>query len=226
MKKTMIALMCMLMTTGTAMAQKTFTFGPKIGVDYTHYWGKDALHGGQLNYQAGLFMEYRFNSKFAIAPEVVFAAQGGKNAGIVGYDYLHGGLYPYQHPYGPGSYGDEGYVEADYIDHMNYINIPVMLKYYVTPKLSIDFGPQLGINVYHKCTVKGTNTDYKETVSLKDNTKSVDFGLGLGLTYNITENVFVQARYTLGLTYAYENKEPWGLKNKNGNAQVAIGFRF
>ena len=79
MKKIAIALMCTILATGAAMAQKQFTFGPKIGVDYTHYWGEDVNHGGQLNYQAGLFMEYRFTNKFSIAPEVVFAAQGGKD---------------------------------------------------------------------------------------------------------------------------------------------------
>ena len=109
---------------------------------------------------------------------------------------------------------------------MNYINIPVMLKYYVTSKLSVDFGPQLGFNVYHKCTIKSIKTDYKETMSLKDSTKSIDFGLGLGVTYNFTENVFVQARYTLGLTNAIENKVEWGEKGKNGNAQISIGYRF
>ena len=219
MKKTIFALACMILTTGAAMAQKTFTFGPKIGVDYTHFWGKDCLHGGQLNYQAGMFMEYRFHDKFSIAPEIVFAAQGGKNDGIAGFDP--------QHPYTPyGTSPGEGLVYADYIYNMNYINIPFMLKYYITPKLSIDFGPQFGLNVYHKCTIKGTKTDYKETVNLKDYTESVDFGLGIGATYNLSENVFVQVRYTLGLTNAIENKAESGTKAKNGNAQIAIGFRF
>ena len=158
MKKTIIALLCLILTTGAAMAQKTFTFGPKIGVDYTHFWGKDCLHGGQLNYQAGLFMEYRFSDKFSLAPEIVFAAQGGKNKGVV----INPENMP---PYGTAPYGSE-FKYADYIYNLNYINVPVMLKYYVTPALSIDFGPQLGINVYHKCTIKGKgdNKDFKETV--------------------------------------------------------------
>ena len=198
MKKTLFALLCLILTTGAAMAQKTFTFGPKIGVDYTHFWGKDCLHGGQINYQAGMFMEYRFSNKFSLAPEIVFAAQGGKNNGVV--------INPENMP----PYG--------------------MLKYYVTPALSIDFGPQLGINVYHKCTINGKegNKDFKETVSTK--TKNMDFGLGLGLTFNITENVFVQGRYTMGMTNVFDYKEGDGFgtpaKPKNGNAQISIGFRF
>ena len=206
MKKITIALMCMLLTAGAAMAQKQFTFGPKIGVDYTHFWGKNAYHGGQLNYQAGLFMEYRFTSRFSIAPEVVFAAQGGK--------------------YEVKDYNDgDGYFDAKFTENVNYINIPVMFKYYVTPALSIDLGPQLGINVYSKYTVesKDKHLNIKETIDQKDDTKAIDVGVGLGLTYNITNDVFVQGRYTLGLTDVFDKSWDTG---KNGNAQIAIGYRF
>lgn len=199
MKKIAIALMCMIMATGAAMAQKTFTFGPKVGVDYTHYWGKDAEHGGQFNYQAGLFFEYRMANKFAIAPELVFAAQGGKfDTNILGVTYKE-------------------------TDHVNYINVPVMLKYYVIPELSIDFGPQVGFNIYSKNTreLKAGSESFKETFDMKDNTKTVDFGLGLGLTYNIAKDVFVQGRYTMGMTDVFEHSN-----GKNGNAQIAIGYRF
>ena len=206
MKKITIALMCMLLTAGAAMAQKQFTFGPKIGVDYTHFWGKNAYHGGQLNYQAGLFMEYRFTSRFSIAPEVVFAAQGGK--------------------YDVKDYNDgDGYFDAKFTENVNYTNIPVMFKYYVTPALSIDLGPQLGINVYSKYTVesKDKHLNIKETEDQKDDTKTIDVGVGLGLTYNIAKDVFVQGRYTLGLTEVFDKSWDTG---KNGNAQIAIGYRF
>ena len=204
MKKIVIALMCTILATGAAMAQEKFTFGPKIGVDYTHYWGENVEHGGHLNYQAGVFMEYRMNNKFAIAPEVVFAAQGGK------YDFKR---------------NIEGIdVELKETDHVNYINVPVMLKYYVAPALSIDFGPQVGFNVYSKNTIEGKveKLKEKETTDMKKYTKTVDFGLGLGLTYNITEEVFIQARYTMGLTKVFNVDDD----SKNGNGQIAIGFRF
>lgn len=212
MKKITIALVCTILATGAAMAQEKFTFGPKVGVDYTNYWGKNVEHGGQLSYQAGLFMEYRFTDKFSIAPEVVFAAQGGK--------YQIKRL-------------DDYYKETD---HINYINVPVMLKFYVTPELSIDFGPQVGFNVYSKNTAElkeGGEKD-KITTDLKEYTKTVDFGLGLGLTYNITDEVFVQGRYTMGLTRVFDTKaydkvvlEVIGFDNpKHSNGQISIGYRF
>ena len=211
MKKTIIALMCLILTTGAAMAQKTFTFGPKIGVDYTHFWGKETTNGGMFNYQAGLFMEYRINDKFSIAPEVVFAAQGSKfDVAFIDKD-----------PEGPYA-AQFGVYDRPGTFNMNYINVPVMLKFYVVPALSIDFGPQLGINVYHKATDKWTydGDDHKETYEL-EGAKTVDFGVGLGLTYNIAKDVFVQGRYTMSMTKAFDQGN-----DKNGNAQIAIGYRF
>ena len=199
MKKITIALVCMILATGAAMAQKQFTFGPKVGVDYTHFWDADGDYSGMLNYQAGLFMEYRFSDRFAIAPEVVFAAQGGKHRWI--------------------KVGD---LEVTTAQHLNYVNVPVMFKFYVIPDLSIDFGPQVGFNVYKKGTDKWKveGNEQKETSEIHG-VKSIDFGAGLGLTYNIADEVFVQFRYTLGLTKVHEDYD-----SKNGNAQIAIGYRF
>ena len=137
MKKTIVALMCMLLAVGAAMAQKTFTFGPKVGVDLTNFWGKDLPHGMQFNYQAGVFMEYHFTNKFSIAPEIVFAAQGGK---IDITDYLDTPVYI------KGS--------ADMSFHFNYINLPIMLRFYAIPKLSIDFGHKLDLMFIAKQLLK------------------------------------------------------------------------
>lgn len=109
----------------------------------------------------------------------------------------------------------------------NYINVPVMLKYYVSPNFSIDFGPQLGVNVYSKLSADGID----DALDLKDATKDIDFGLGLGGTYNLTENAFVQARYTMGLTKAFGELKLGELgtyesEAKNGNIQIAFGMKF
>jgi opacity protein-like surface antigen len=189
----------------SAMAQ--VQFGAKVGFDLTHFWGEDAPHGIQPNYQVGLMLEYKFSPKFAIAPEVVFAAQGGKATADVYDDDV------------------DGLIKAKGTFHTNYINVPLMLKFYATPNFSIDFGPQAGFNVYSKMTASGklANVEAKESIDLKDNTKTVDFGVALGGTYNLTENAFVQARYTLGLTNVFDIPDS---HEKNGNVQIAFGMKF
>ncbi len=186
------AIVCM-----SASAQ--FQIGGKVGFDMTNFWGSDVEHGMKPSYQAGLVMEYKFNPHFAIAPEVVFASQGGKfkvlDLNLFGLD-----------------------VSKTVTYNTNYINVPVMFKYYVSPAFSIDLGPQVGFNVYSKYSIE----DVKEAVDLKDGTKSVDFGVGLGGTYNLTDNAFVQARYTLGLTKVFEGDGDC----KIGNIQIAFGMKF
>ena len=204
MKKAMIliatAIVCL-----SAIAQVQFGF--KVGVDATNYWGKKGFpepvsypwivdHGMRLNYQAGLVMEYKFSPKFAIAPEVVFAAQGGK--------------YRLDNPTLPSNLREVSY-------NTNYINVPLMLKYYVSPAFSIDLGPQAGFNVYSRMKLND------ETSNSKSRTKSVDFGIGLGATYNLTENAFVQTRYTMGLTKVFKDDY---MNAKNGNIQLAFGMKF
>ena len=200
----MIALVCMLMAAGTAMAQKTITFGPKIGIDYTHQWGSNINDQSALNYQAGIFMEYRLNNKFAIAPEVVFATHARPK--WEGQDWWS---------------SEEPARDVTTTSQVNYINIPVMFKYYVTPPLSIDLGPQFGFKVYGKSTSKWKDSDGYWEEKHDIGVRSFDFGLGLGATYNFSDRFFVQARYTLGLTPLYK-----GSNAKNGNAQLSIGYRF
>lgn len=204
MKKVFV-LIAVAIVSMSAMAQ--VQFGAKVGFDLTHFWGEDAPHGIQPNYQVGLMLEYKFSPKFAIAPEVVFAAQGGKATGDI-YDDDFDGL-----------------IKAKGTFHTNYINVPLMLKFYATPNFSIDFGPQAGFNVYSKMTASGklANVEAKESIDLKDNTKTVDFGVALGGTYNLTENAFVQARYTLGLTNVFDIPDS---HEKNGNVQIAFGMKF
>ena len=204
MKKKFITLVCLILTTGAVMAQKTFTFGPKVGLDYTHQWGKNINDESALNYQVGVFMEYRLNNKFAIAPEVVFATHKRPKMERIPW------------------WSDE-YPARDMTTtyQTNYINIPVMFKYYVTPSLSIDLGPQFGFKVYDKYTDKWEEDG--KMIKRKHNMyhRNFDFGLSLGATYNFTERFFVQARYTLGLIPISK-----GSNAKNGNAQLSIGYRF
>ena len=204
MKKKLMTLLLVLLACLSASAQ--VKFGAKVGLDLTNFWGKECGHHIVLNYQAGLLMECKFHPHFGISPEVVFAAQGGQEKADDGSEM-------------------GGFIRSDKHYHTNYINVPVMLKYYPTQDFSIDFGPQVGFNVYSKYTM-----GKHEATNYKDKTKAVDFGLGLGCTYDLDKNVFIQLRYTMGLTNAFKRRYTTAFVidnyRKNGNAQLAFGYRF
>lgn len=204
MKTRLMMILLALLALNGLSASAQVKYGGKVGLDLTNFWGKDIGHAMAFNFQAGLLMEYQFSHAFAVAPEVVFASQGsGKmklyDAGWIGAD-----------------------PSADISYQTNYINVPVMLKYYATPAFSIDFGPQVGFNVYSKYSITGDDVINQVAQDNKDSTKAIDFGLGLGGTYNLTENAFVQARYTMGLTNTFKGDGDC----KNGNIQLAFGMKF
>lgn len=91
----------------------------------------------------------------------------------------------------------------------NYITVPVLAKFYLTSKkLSLDVGPQFSFLV-------------NESVADQFEGETFDFGLAGGLGYNITDHIFVQGRYVLGLTEASKDAEV-----TNRVIQLSLGYRF
>ena len=100
--------------------------------------------------------------------------------------------------------------------NLNYINIPVMAKYYVADAISIEVGPQIGFLM----SAKADGVDVKEFFS------STDFGLNLGGGYNLNEKMSLGLRYNMGLSDV-EKDLPSGAKgSKNSCVQISFGYKF
>lgn len=93
---------------------------------------------------------------------------------------------------------------------LDYLRIPVMAKYSVMDKLAVMAGPSIAFKMGDEESTK--------------NTKSMDFGLGFGLSYDITSNIFVDARYNVGLSDIKDSGA--GDSLKNNNFQVGVGYKF
>jgi hypothetical protein len=94
---------------------------------------------------------------------------------------------------GQGNKYDIGNTNTTVTDKVNYITTPVMAQYHIVPEFYLEAGPQLGFLVASK--VKSGNV----TLDVKDETKSVDFGLGFGLGYQFPIGLGIGARYMFGL---------------------------
>ena len=92
---------------------------------------------------------------------------------------------------------------------LDYVSLPVLAKLYlITDKLSLEAGPQFSFLI---------NEDVPDTFR----TKTFDFAAVGGLGYNLTRNIFVQARYVVGLTDASKDAEV-----TNKVIQLSAGLRF
>lgn len=106
-------------------------------------------------------------------------------------------------------YSSQGTKLEDEDIKLDYISVPVLAKFYlISDKLSIEAGPQFSFLV---------NDDVPEVFE----TKSFDFAAIGGLGLNITNNLFVQARYVVGLTDTTKEAEV-----TNKVIQLSVGWKF
>ncbi len=100
--------------------------------------------------------------------------------------------------------------------NLNYINIPVMAKYYVADAFSIEAGPQIGFLMSAK--LDGTD--------VKDFCNSTDFGLNLGAGYNLNETMSLGLRYNMGFSDIEKDLLPAQSGSKNSSIQISFGYKF
>lgn len=106
-------------------------------------------------------------------------------------------------------YSSQGTKIEDEDIKLDYIAVPVLAKFYlISDKLSLEAGPQFSFLV---------NDDVQETFE----TKSFDFAAVGGLGFNVTNNIFLQARYVAGLTDTSKDA-----KVTNQVIQLSVGLKF
>ena len=102
-------------------------------------------------------------------------------------------------------------VNSEAVDdiNFNYVTVPVLAKFYlISDRLSVEAGPQFSFLM-------------NDNLNDQFESKSFDFAAVGGLGFQITDNVFVQGRYVLGLTDTTSDAEI-----KNRVIQVSVGYRF
>lgn len=103
-------------------------------------------------------------------------------------------------------YSAEGAKEE--VIRIEYIQMPLFLKYKLAERLSLGLGPQISLKGH----------DYE------DGFKNLAFSGLAGLEYRITEEFFVDFRYSYGLTNVFDDET--NLEAKNTNMQIGFGIKF
>lgn len=93
-----------------------------------------------------------------------------------------------------------------------YINIPIILKLYLAAGFNLQAGPQFGF--LNKAELDGN--------SIKDDLKTADVSLGLGLGWDTPIGLKLDARYNMGLTD--NSDDPAYETIKSQVFQLSLGF--
>ena len=198
------------------------TFGVKAGANLSTL--KTDLDGEKylLGYHFGGLADIKFSEKFSIQPELLYSLEGAKIDDSF-------------------SFEDEGTTFGiDYKEDIKlaYLQLPVMFKYQVAKNLNLEAGPQIGYLLSAKSDYDVTLRFDGEVMTdsgsekIKDQVKSLNFGLNFGLGYEFSNKMFVQGRYHLGLS-DINDSEPSADEDsidrgsiKNSSFQVSVGYKF
>lgn len=92
--------------------------------------------------------------------------------------------------------------------HLDYIQMPIFLKFKVTDKLRLGVAPQVGLKTH------------KEDDMMRNFAYSGVVGLECKLSYTL----FLDVRYTYGFTNIFD--DVYTAEAKNTNFQIGIGYQF
>lgn len=197
----------------TAVNAQDVKYGPKLGLNLASLNGDDADElDGRTSFNVGGAVEIPISEKFSFQPEFLYSAQGAKFEET----FVEQGIS----------------VDTETTIRLDYINVPLMAKYYVAEGFSLEVGPQIGIlltseaEVEASAVVNGETVSASETQDLKDDTNGIDFGVNLGLGYTLENGLNFGARYNLGLSNVNDFEGSDDIKTTNGVFQISVGYFF
>jgi hypothetical protein len=203
---------------GEDVASENFFFSLKLGGNLSSLSGIDDSKSA-LGLNFGLMASMKLSDKFYLVPEFMpLSPKGAKNI-------------PFR---------STGNVSLDQVIQpttstamqMNYIDIPIVAKYYVTKDIGLEVGPQISIltsatDVYRGKIKEDDDLVYENNV--KSSLNTIDVGVVVGLTYSLWDarggkGLYVHARYAYGLMDIVKDNP--GEAMKNSVFQFAISLPF
>ncbi len=214
MKTNSIFILLVLSSLFSLNAQSNLRFGAKGGINFANVVGDfSEKFTNRTGFHLGGTAEIPVLKKFFFQSELLYSIQGTKN--------------------------NEFPVDGPLTEtKLEYLNIPLLGKYYLMEGLSLMAGPQVGflLSAKNEITpsgfIDGPAQTYEEDVKKYLNT--VDIGMALGAEYRFAFGAFLQMRYIIGLSNINKSSTEWVLgnfyfpdtKNRNRVWQLSAGFSF
>jgi hypothetical protein len=109
----------------------------------------------------------------------------------------------------------------DLKSNFSYVNVPLIFKLYTIAGLNLQVGPQIGF------LTKAEWETPTGTEDVKNQLKSTDFSLGLGVGWDLPFGLSVDARYNLGLSDNADTASGAPISDlKNQVIQISAGFKL
>lgn len=102
---------------------------------------------------------------------------------------------------------------------LNYVNVPIVLKYYLSDSFNLQLGPQFGVLLDQETNV------VSETI---DDIATNDFDLSgvVGLGFDFPMGIRIEGRYNFGLSDVPDEPSIDFDKGKNSVVTLSLGYSF
>jgi hypothetical protein len=174
-----------------ATANAQFQFGAKGGFNFATLSGSDIQDAKTLvNFNVGVFARLPLIDRLSLQPELVYSVQGAK------------------------------FSNPDESHHVNYLNIPILLRYSAGSGFGIYTGPQVGF------LLAAHNKFNGNSITEKDFYNSADFSWAVGLSYRIpATRLGIDARYNFGIANV-EDRNNTGQTGSVRNDVFQLGVTY
>ena len=167
----------------------------------------------KLGYHVGLVGNIIISQRFDLQVEVLYSTQGARSD-----------------PFTIESDNPDadGILVKEVVIRNNYLNLPVMLKFYLVDKLYVHAGLYLGFLLESTSEIVSPQLQNISGVPLVGDTKDLlndlDLGIGGGIGYNFGYRLTAEARYQYGL--ANTNAEASAAISRNTLFQLSLLYRI
>ncbi len=195
MKKNIFLIVALLMMVSFSYAQDENPLytraGFKVGLNYANVTGDLADTDARVRMHLGAVIEFPVSQRFYVQTEVLYSAQGYKIE----------------------ENGEENKIS------LNYITLPIIAKYYFTPRFSFESGPRLASLASATQSAEDPSDDFFNTFN------TFDFGWNFGAGYKAESGLFFQLHYTLGLNEIIDTNVI-DVSVNNSLVQLSVGYLF
>jgi Outer membrane protein beta-barrel domain len=213
MKKSMIVICTLLLCATVAAQTDKVKIGVKAGLNISSLTSNEneLESTDKTGFTAGIMADISLAKNFSIQPEVVFSQQGMKF-----------------------SYSDLDVKNSHYNSTigLNYLNIPILLKYFIVKGLSVQVGPQIGILLKASNKYQDNFLGYEnhETFNLSDYANGFDTSVNFGLGYQFKNKFYADLRYNISYSDIFKNAsaDTYIINSdmKNRVFQITFGYFF
>jgi len=193
MKKIVLSFLSVVAVTSLLQAQ-SFKFGIKAGANLSKIDGVTFQDGYKLAYHAGGFVELDLIGKLGVQPELLFSQTSSTSAS--------------------GTSAVLSGINQNIDLNLQYLSIPVLLRYNVNKLVTLHLGPQYSILLSKNKTLLQSG---------QDAFKGGDFSAVGGLQINVS-SLRVYGRYVIGLSGIndLQSQDKW----KTQQLQVGVGLQL